>query len=70
MHRKPQSRFDPSSPRVRMACAIAAVVATFATAGFIKALANSCGGWTPLIVKHAPIVVAHRSVQDARLRAY
>jgi hypothetical protein len=41
-----------------MVCAIAAVAATLATAGFIDALATGYGTSAPLIVKSAPIVIA------------
>ena len=57
MNRKPQPRFDPSSTRVRVACAIAAVVATLATFDFIEALAH---GYGPVLGRSAPVVVAQR----------
>jgi hypothetical protein len=60
MNRKPDHRFDPSSPLLRKAFAALAVAATFATAHFIDALAQGHGTSAPLYVKSAPVVVAQR----------
>jgi hypothetical protein len=60
MNRTPLSRFDPCSPRIRTACAVAAVVATLATAGLIDALANGHGGPAPDVSAVRPMVVAQR----------
>jgi hypothetical protein len=60
MNAKPQSRFDPSSPRVRLMCAVAAAVFTVATLGFIDALAHGYGNAAPVLAKAAVMVVAHR----------
>jgi len=60
MNRTPRPEFDPSSPLLRKAFAVAAVAVTFAVAHAIDALALGYGTSAPLFVQHAPIVVAHR----------
>ena len=60
MNRTPRPAFDPSSPLLRKAFAVAAVAATFAVADFIDALALGYGTSAPLYVQHAPVVVAQR----------
>lgn len=60
MNRKPQSRFQPSSPLLRAVFAAVALAATVATADFIDALAQGHGTIAPLIVHSAPVVLAQR----------
>ena len=58
MNRKPTPQFDPSSPLLRKAFAVMAVAATFATAQFIDALAQSYG--LSIDTTSAPVTVAQR----------
>ena len=60
MNRKPQSRFEPSSPMLRSVFAGVALAATVATGAFIEALAQGHGMTAPPIVNAAPVVIAHR----------
>ena len=50
MNRTPNAGFEPSSPLLRKAFAVAAVAATFATAHFIDALAQGYGTTAPAVV--------------------
>ena len=60
MNRKPQPRFEPSSPMMRTVFAAAALAATVATGNFIDALAHELGTTAPLTAHAAPVVVAQR----------
>ena len=60
MNRTPRPEFDPSSPLLRKASAVAAVAITLAVAHAIDALALGYGTSAPLLVQQAPIVVAQR----------
>ena len=60
MNRKPDARFDPSSPLLRKTFAVVAAAATLATAHFVDALAQGHGTSAPLYVKSAAVVVAQR----------
>lgn len=59
MNRKLQRPFDPSSRAVRTLCAIVAMVATFATLGFIDALAHGVGN-TDIAAAASPVIVVAR----------
>ncbi len=63
MNRTPNAGFEPSSPLLRKAFAVAAVAATFATAHFIDALAHGYGITVPAVVTMvavAPVNVSPR----------
>jgi hypothetical protein len=60
MNRKPQPRFEPSSPVTRTVFVAAALVATVVTGNFIDALAQGLGTAAPLTAHAAPVVVAQR----------
>lgn len=62
MHTTPRRRFEPSSPRLRRVFAVAAALATLATAHLIDVLAQGHGTRAPLVVQHAPAVVAHVAI--------
>lgn len=60
MSQRLEPRFDPSSPKMRVACAIAAVALTLATLDFIDALSHGYGNSAPSIAQGKVLVVAKR----------
>lgn len=58
MNRRPQSRFEPSSPLARAICVAAALAATLATAEIIDAIALGPEATGQAIVDARPAVVA------------